>query len=47
VLTEKKEKKLWTPSKVIWIRHVRGRPTEDLGYRQERKIQEDRIKQVT
>jgi hypothetical protein len=39
VLTGKK-KRLWTlpPSKVIWIRYNRGRPPEDLGYRQKRKI---------
>ena len=46
VLTGKK-KRLWTPSKVIWITHDRGRPPEDLGYRQKRKIQEDQTGQVT
>ena len=42
-----KEKRLWTLSRVIWIRYDRGRPPEDLGYRQERKIQEDQTGQAT
>jgi hypothetical protein len=42
---KKKEKRLWTLSKVIWIRYYRGRPFP--GYRQERKIQEDQTSQVT
>jgi hypothetical protein len=25
-----KERRLWTPSRIIWIRHDRGRPPEDL-----------------
>jgi hypothetical protein len=32
-----KEKSLWTPSKVLWISHDRGRFPEDLSYRQKRK----------
>lgn len=35
-----KKKRLWTPSRVIWIRCDGGRPPEDLDYRQERKIQD-------
>ena len=46
VLTGKK-KRFWIPSKMIWIRYDRGRSTKDLGYRQERKIQEDQTGQVT
>jgi hypothetical protein len=38
-----KEKKLWTPSKVICIRYDRGRPPEDLSHRQKRKF--EKIKQ--
>ena len=40
-----KEKRLWNPSRMIWIRYDRGRSTKDLGYRQERKIQEDQTGQ--
>ena len=38
-----KEKRLWTPSRVIWIRYDRGRPPEDLGYGKEKfkKIKQD------
>lgn len=34
-----KEKRLWTPSKVVWPRHDRGRPpeNEDLDCRPEEK----------
>jgi hypothetical protein len=43
VLT-RKEKRLWTPSRVIWIRYDKGRPPETLGYRREKfeKIKQDR-----
>ena len=39
-----KEKRLWTLSRVIWIRYDRVRPPEDLGYRKEqlKKIKLDR-----
>jgi hypothetical protein len=30
-----KKKKLWSPSKLIWIKYERGIPLEDLGYRKE------------
>lgn len=33
ISTEKE--KLWVPSKLIKIRHGRGKPPEDLNYRQE------------
>ena len=42
-----KEKRLWTLSKVMRIRDARGRPPEDLGYRQKRKNQEDQRGQIT
>jgi hypothetical protein len=39
-----KEKRLWTSSRVIWIRDDKGRTPEDLGYRKEKfeKIKQDR-----
>jgi hypothetical protein len=30
-----KKQRLWIPSRVIWIRYDRGRPSEDLGSRKE------------
>lgn len=41
-----KEKRLWTPSRVIWISYDRGRPPEDLGYRKE-KCEKNQTRQVT
>jgi hypothetical protein len=35
------KKKLWTPSKLVRIRFDRGRPPEDLDFRQEERNQED------
>jgi hypothetical protein len=32
-----KDKRLWMPSKVIWLRYDSGRHPEVLGYRQKRK----------
>ena len=37
-----KEKRLWTLSRVIWIRYDRVRPPEDLG---NRKVKFEKIKQ--
>jgi hypothetical protein len=39
-----KEKRLWTPSRMTWIRYDRGRPLEDPDYRKEKfkKIKQDR-----
>jgi hypothetical protein len=39
-----KEKKHWTPSRVICVRYYRGRPPEDFGYRKENfeKIKQNR-----
>lgn len=42
-----KEKRLWIPSKVIWIRYDRQRSCKDVYYRQEREILEDQTEQVT
>jgi hypothetical protein len=42
-----KEKRLYTPFSIIWIRYDIGRPLIDLNYRQKRKIQEDQTGQVT
>ena len=39
------EKRLWTPSRVIWIRYDRGRPPEDLG--NSRKLRENQTGQIT
>ena len=39
--------KLCLPYKLLKIRFDQGRPPEDLGYRQERKLQDDQTGQVT
>ena len=40
-----KEKRFWTPSRVIWISYDRGRPPEDLG--NSRKLRENQTGQIT
>ena len=37
-----KKKRLWTPSRVIWIRYDRGRPSEDLE-----KFEKNQRRQIT
>jgi hypothetical protein len=41
-----KEKRLWTTSRVIWIRYDRGRLPEDLSYRKEKLKEKNQTGQV-